>query len=64
VHWVMPWIQARDVRAGHARLAAAGVRVTREPTVGPRGLIEIQIKDPDGVRGVLVEVPRRSPSPP
>jgi catechol 2,3-dioxygenase-like lactoylglutathione lyase family enzyme len=25
-HSVMFWIQARDVRAGHARLAAAGVR--------------------------------------
>jgi catechol 2,3-dioxygenase-like lactoylglutathione lyase family enzyme len=25
-HPVMFWIQARDVRAGHARLAAAGVR--------------------------------------
>jgi len=35
-HSVMPWIQARDVRAGHARLAAAGVRVTREPAVEPR----------------------------
>ena len=24
--WIQFWIQARDVRAGHARLAAAGVR--------------------------------------
>jgi hypothetical protein len=63
-HWVMLWIQARDVRAGHARLAAAGVRVTREPAVEPQGLIEMQIQDPGGVRLVLVEVPRRSPSSP
>jgi hypothetical protein len=60
----MLWIQARDVRAGHARLAAAGVRVTREPAVEPQGLIEMQIQDPGGVRLVLVEVPRRSPSSP
>ena len=28
---VMIWIQVRDVHAGHARLAAAGVPVPREP---------------------------------
>jgi hypothetical protein len=43
---------------------AAGVRVTREPAVEPQGLIEMQIQDPGGVRLVLVEVPRRSPSSP
>ena len=28
---VLIWLQVRDVRAGHARLAAAGVPVIREP---------------------------------
>jgi predicted enzyme related to lactoylglutathione lyase len=65
---LMIWIQVRDVRAEHARLAAAGVRVIREPATEPRGLIEMWIEDPDGTRIVLVEVPaghplRRDPRP-
>ena len=65
---VMIWIQVRDVRAEHARLAAAGVPVIREPTAEPWGLTEMWIEDPDGIRIVLVEVPpghplRRDPRP-
>ena len=52
---VMIWLQVRDVRAEHARLAEAGVRVLREPAVEPWGLTEMWIEDPDGVRIVLVE---------
>ena len=67
-HSVMIWIQVRDVRAEHARLAAAGVPVVRKPVVEPWGLIEMWIEDPDGIRVVLVEVPaghplRRDPRP-
>ena len=58
---VMIWLQVRDVRAEHARLAAAGVRVLREPTMEPWGLTEMWIEDPDGVRIVLVEVPPSHP---
>jgi catechol 2,3-dioxygenase-like lactoylglutathione lyase family enzyme len=58
---VMIWLQVRDVRAEHARLAAAGVRVLREPAVEPWGLTEMWIEDPDGVRIVLVEVPADHP---
>ncbi|MGK5550074.1 VOC family protein [Actinomadura kijaniata] len=53
----MLWLQVRDVRAEHRRLAAAGVTVTREPRREPWGLVEMWIEDPDGVRIVLVEVP-------
>ena len=65
---VMIWIQVRDVRAEHARLAAAGVTVVREPVTEPWGLVEMWIEDPDGIRIVLVEVPaghplRRDPRP-
>jgi uncharacterized glyoxalase superfamily protein PhnB len=65
---VMIWIQVRDVRAEHARLAAAGVPVIREPVTEPWGLTEMWIQDPDGVQIVLVEVPdghplRRDPRP-
>jgi catechol 2,3-dioxygenase-like lactoylglutathione lyase family enzyme len=58
---VMIWLQVRDVHAEHSRLAAAGVRVLREPTVEPWGLTEMWIEDPDGVPIVLVEVPADHP---
>jgi catechol 2,3-dioxygenase-like lactoylglutathione lyase family enzyme len=58
---LMIWLQVRDVHAEHARLAAAGVRVLREPTAEPWGLTEMWIEDPDGVRIVLVEVPADHP---
>src|SRR5215469_16988508 len=46
---VMLWLQVRDVRAARDRLAAAGVRVVREPVTEPWGLIEMWIADPDGI---------------
>jgi catechol 2,3-dioxygenase-like lactoylglutathione lyase family enzyme len=58
---VMIWIQVRDVLAEHARLAAAGVPVIREPAAEPWGLTEMWIEDPDGIRIVLVEVPADHP---
>jgi catechol 2,3-dioxygenase-like lactoylglutathione lyase family enzyme len=58
---VMIWLQVRDVHAEHARLAAAGVRILREPATEPWGLIEMWIEDPDGMRIVLVEVPPGHP---
>jgi predicted enzyme related to lactoylglutathione lyase len=58
---MMIWLQVRDVHAEHQRLAAAGVRVLREPAAEPWGLIEMWIEDPDGVRIVLVEVPDDHP---
>ena len=58
---LMIWIQVRDVRAEHERLAAAGVRVIQEPRTEPWGLMEMWIEDPDGVRIVLVEIPAGHP---
>jgi catechol 2,3-dioxygenase-like lactoylglutathione lyase family enzyme len=55
------WLQVRDVRAEHERLAAAGARITREPRLEPWGLIEMWIEDPDGVRIVVVEIPADHP---
>jgi catechol 2,3-dioxygenase-like lactoylglutathione lyase family enzyme len=58
---VVIWIQVRDVHAEHARLAAAGVPVIREPVTEPWGLTEMWIEDPDGIRIVVVEVPADHP---
>jgi predicted enzyme related to lactoylglutathione lyase len=60
-HSVMIWIQVRDVHAELARLAAAGVPITRGPATEPWGLIEMWIQDPDGSQIVLVEVPADHP---
>ena len=58
---VMIWLQVRDIDAQHERLAAAGVRILREPVTQPWGLTEMWIEDPDGVPIVLVEVPADHP---
>ena len=58
---VMIWVQVRDVHAERDRLAAAGVRILREPATESWGLTEMWIEDPDGVRIVLVEVPPDHP---
>lgn len=55
------WIQVRDVRAEHRRLADAGVTISREPRREPWGLEEMWIADPDGVRIVVVEIPDDHP---
>jgi catechol 2,3-dioxygenase-like lactoylglutathione lyase family enzyme len=55
------WIQVRDIRSEHRRLAGAGVKISREPRREPWGLEEMWIADPDGVRIVLVEIPEDHP---
>ncbi|GAA4324897.1 VOC family protein [Actinomadura luteofluorescens] len=57
----MLWLQVRDVRAEHERLASAGALVTREPREEAWGLVEMWIEDPDGVKIVIVEVPEGHP---
>ncbi|MEU5883372.1 VOC family protein [Spirillospora sp. NPDC047279] len=57
----MIWLQVRDVRAEHERLAAAGVTISRGPREEPWGLIEMWITDPESLRIVLVEVPEAHP---
>ena len=54
-------LQVRDVSAEFARLAAAGVMIEEEPDRKPWGLIEMTIRDPDGVAIVIVEVPPEHP---
>jgi predicted enzyme related to lactoylglutathione lyase len=55
------WLQVRDVDAVGHELAEAGVDVIEPPTDKPWGLHEMQIRDPDGLRVVIVEVPESHP---
>lgn len=54
-------LQVRDVQAEHRRLADAGVIVESTPEHKPWGLIEMTIRDPDGLAIVIVEVPVAHP---
>ncbi|MFF2009597.1 VOC family protein [Streptomyces sp. NPDC058195] len=55
------WLQVADVRAAHVELSGRGVEVLREPVREPWGLVEMWIRDPDGHRIVVVEVPAGHP---
>jgi len=55
------WLQVRDLSDAAAELALAGIRIDRAPEREPWGLIEMWIRDPDGVPIVLVEIPPEHP---
>ena len=54
-------LQVRDVRATCRRLAEQGVAVDAEPEQKPWGLIEMTVRDPDGLALIVVEVPPGHP---
>jgi catechol 2,3-dioxygenase-like lactoylglutathione lyase family enzyme len=55
------WLQVRDVNVVGHELQAAGVDIIEVPTDKPWGLREMQVRDPDGLRIVIVEVPETHP---
>jgi predicted enzyme related to lactoylglutathione lyase len=55
------WLQVRDVDAAGRDLEEAGVDIIELSTDKPWGLREMQIRDPDGLRIVIVEVPETHP---
>jgi predicted enzyme related to lactoylglutathione lyase len=55
------WLQVRDVDAIRHVLEEAGVDIIEPPTEKPWGLREMQIRDPDGLSIVIVEVPETHP---
>ncbi|MEV0277982.1 VOC family protein [Streptomyces sp. NPDC050610] len=55
------WLQVADATAAHDELVRAGVEILRPPVREPWGLVEMWVRDPDGVRIVLVEVPADHP---
>jgi predicted enzyme related to lactoylglutathione lyase len=55
------WLQVRDVNAVGREFRDVGVEIIEPPTDKPWGLREMQIRDPDGLRIVIVEVPENHP---
>ncbi|MFF0494909.1 VOC family protein [Nocardia aobensis] len=55
------WLQVRDASIAATELATRGVAIDRPPVQEPWGLIEMWLRDPDGVPIVLVEVPADHP---
>ncbi|MFC4001416.1 VOC family protein [Prauserella oleivorans] len=55
------WLQVRDLPATLAELREKGVEPERGPQREPWGLDEAWIRDPDGTRIVLVEIPADHP---
>lgn len=55
------WIQVRDVEAEYARVVERGAEGLRPPLQEFWGLVEAWIRDPDGVRIVLVQIPEDHP---
>jgi predicted enzyme related to lactoylglutathione lyase len=55
------WLQVRDVDAAGNELKNAGVDIIELPTDKPWGLREMQLRGPDGLRIVIVEVPGNHP---
>jgi predicted enzyme related to lactoylglutathione lyase len=55
------WLQVPDVETVGRELQEAGVDIFELPTDKPWGLREMQIRDPDGLRIVIVEVPETHP---
>ena len=54
-------MQARDVDASGRELEEGEVDIIELPTDKPWGLREMQIRDPDGLKIVIVEVPEAHP---
>jgi predicted enzyme related to lactoylglutathione lyase len=55
------WLQVRDVDAIRHDLEEVGADVIEPPTDKPWGLREMQIRDPDGLSIVIVDVPDTHP---
>jgi predicted enzyme related to lactoylglutathione lyase len=55
------WLQVRDVDAVGHELEKAGADIIELPIDKPWGLREMQLRDPDGLSIVIVEVPETHP---
>ena len=58
---VAVWLQVRNIETTARELAEAGVEIDRGPKREPWGLTEMWLRDPDGLKIVVVEVPDDHP---
>ncbi|MFC4857737.1 VOC family protein [Actinophytocola glycyrrhizae] len=58
---VVLWLQVRDITETARQFTERGVPVERGPEKEPWGLVEMWVRDPDGLRIVVVEVPSDHP---
>ena len=54
-------LQVRDLAATRQRLADAGVAIEADVALKPWGLLEMAVRDPDGLELIVVEVPAEHP---
>ncbi len=54
-------LQVRDLGATRRCLAEHGVMLEAEPELKPWGLLELTVRDPDGLALIFVEVPAEHP---
>jgi catechol 2,3-dioxygenase-like lactoylglutathione lyase family enzyme len=54
-------LQVRDLAATRGYLAEQGVKLEAEPEMKPWGLLEMTVRDPDGLALIFVEVPPGHP---
>jgi predicted enzyme related to lactoylglutathione lyase len=54
-------LQVRDLDATNTSLVERGVRSETEPELKPWGLLEMTVRDPDGLALIFVEVPSEHP---
>jgi len=55
------WLQVRDIETTARELTDAGTEIDRSPKREPWGLTEMWLRDPDGLKIVVVEVPYDHP---
>lgn len=55
------WLQVEDLEGAHAELRERGVAVEEPPERKPWGLIEMSVRDPDGLQLILIETPLDHP---
>ena len=54
-------LQIRDLEATRERLVENGAAIDAEPELKPWGLLEMTVRDPDGLTLIFVEVPPEHP---
>lgn len=51
------WLQVEDLQHAHDELRDRGVEIEEPPERKPWGLLEMAVRDPDGLQLILIETP-------